>query len=103
MSQHNDKRRLIHLLVFMIVLLITVSFSARSNAANKLESADNVSIKTWLSEPSKTDEEQKAYAINQQIILYIEVVTPRWFTGGTRIAAIDIPNVAVKQRNQLAN
>ncbi|MUJ23635.1 BatD family protein [Aliivibrio fischeri] len=102
MSRHNDKRRLIHLLVFMIVLLITVSFSARSNAANKLESADNVSIKTWLSEPSKTDEEQKAYAINQQIILYIEVVTPRWFTGGTRIAAIDIPNVAVKQRNQLA-
>lgn len=102
MSQHNDKRRLIHLLVFMIVLLITVSFSARSNAANQLESADNVSIKTWLSEPSKTDEEQKAYAINQQIILYIEVVTPRWFTGGTRIAAIDIPNVAVKQRNQLA-
>ncbi|MEZ9417534.1 hypothetical protein AB4189_25760, partial [Vibrio sp. 10N.286.49.E1] len=30
------------------------------------------------------------------------VATPRWFTGGTRIGGIEIPNVIAKQRNQLA-
>lgn len=102
MFQYTDKQRGIYFFCHVLFLLIAIVFSMKIHAATQLDGSDNVSIKTWLSEPSKTDEDQKAYAINQQIILYIEVVTPRWFTGGTRIAAIDIPNVAVKQRNQLA-
>lgn len=41
-------------------------------------------------------------SVNEQVILNIEVATPRWLTGGTRIGSIEIPNVIAKQRNQLA-
>ncbi|MCV5803009.1 BatD family protein, partial [Escherichia coli] len=43
-----------------------------------------------------------SFSVNEQVILTIEVATPRWFTGGTRIGNIEIPNVIAKQRNQLA-
>ena len=105
MSRHNDNRRGIHLVIFMLVLLMTVSFSSRSDAAEKLTKADQVTIKSWLSDSKinqSGDKKTPTYSINQQVILYIEVVTPRWFTGGTRIAPIEIPNVVAKQRNQLA-
>lgn len=105
MSRHNDNRRVIHLVIFMLVLLMTVSFSSRSDAAEKLTKADQVTIKSWLSDSKinqSGDKKTPTYSINQQVILYIEVVTPRWFTGGTRIAPIEIPNVVAKQRNQLA-
>lgn len=105
MSRHNDKRRVIHLTLFMLVLFISVSFSARSHANEKLTKSDQVTIKSWLSDSGSNQNDNgktPTYSINQQVILYIEVVTPRWFTGGTRIAPIEIPNVVAKQRNQLA-
>ncbi len=42
------------------------------------------------------------FSVNEQVILTIEVATPRWFTTGTRIGGIDIQNVIAKQRNPLA-
>ena len=105
MSRHNDKRRVTHLVLFMLVLFISVSFSARSHADEKLTKSDQVTIKSWLSDSGNDhndDGKIPTYSINQQVILYIEVVTPRWFTGGTRIAPIEIPNVVAKQRNPLA-
>ena len=106
MSQNNDKRRVIHLCIFVAVILMVMSFGSRASTVETLDKSDQVTIKTWLSDSNnaKENKDKKAstYAVNQQIILYIEVVTPRWFTGGTRIAPIEIPNVVAKQRNQLA-
>ena len=106
MSQNNDKRRVIHLFIFVAVILMVISFGSRASMVETLDKSDQVTIKTWLSGSNKLKESngKKAavYAVNQQIILYIEVVTPRWFTGGTRIAPIEISNVVAKQRNQLA-
>ncbi|WP_023603353.1 BatD family protein [Aliivibrio logei] len=106
MSQNNDKRRAIHLCLLVVIVLTVLSFSARSHAAEKLAESDQITITTWLTDTDNgkenSDKTPPTYAVNQQVILYIEVVTPRWFTGGTRIAPIEIPNVVAKQRNQLA-
>ncbi|MGF1692126.1 BatD family protein [Photobacterium kagoshimensis] len=47
-------------------------------------------------------QKEAVYAVSEQIIMVVEVSTPRWLTGGTRIDNIEIPNVIVKQRNPLA-
>ena len=47
-------------------------------------------------------QKEAVYAVSEQIVMVIEVSTPRWLTGGTRIDSIEIPNVIVKQRNPLA-
>ncbi|MGF1681656.1 BatD family protein [Photobacterium minamisatsumaniensis] len=59
-----------------------------------------IEVKAWLGDSAK--EGLQTYAINEQIILNIEVSTPRWLTGGTRIGSIEMPDVIVKQRNTLA-
>ncbi|WEM40915.1 hypothetical protein PTW35_09670 [Photobacterium sp. DA100] len=69
-----------------------------------LQRSNDVEIKAWLAVNS-TDESGKkvpSFSVNEQVILYIEVATPRWFTGGTQIEPVEIPNVIAKQRNQLA-
>lgn len=93
-----------YLMLFMVMIFTGFSFSAHAGQENEQEKADKVILNTWLSEPSNSNESLKEprYAVNEQIILYIEVTTPRWFTSGTRIANIEIPNVVTKQRNTLA-
>ncbi|MEZ8822987.1 hypothetical protein AB6E04_01425 [Vibrio amylolyticus] len=44
----------------------------------------------------------RQYSVNEQVILTIEVATPRWLTGGTRIGSVEVPNLIAKQRNLLA-
>ncbi|MFV0486437.1 MAG: BatD family protein [Vibrio fluvialis] len=65
---------------------------------------NEVKLQTWLS-PSLPPREKSSvfdFSVNEQIILTIDVATTRWFTGGTRIGRVDIPNVIAMQRNQLA-
>lgn len=56
-------------------------------------------VKAWLGEEG---EQKASFAVTEQVILHIDVSTPRWFLGPTTIGQIDIPNLIVKQRNQLA-
>lgn len=93
-----------HLMLFVVMIVAGFSFSTHAASTNDLTKSDQVVIKTWLSEPANKDALLKTprYAVNEQIILYIEVATSRWFTSGTRIANIEIPNVVTKQRNTLA-
>lgn len=97
-------RAVVIILAVMMSGLFSLSALASSNSAAmdifQLEKRGQVEVKAWLdrSQTNKTE----PYAINQQIIMYIEVATPRWFTGGTLISNIDLPNVIVKQRNRLA-
>ncbi|MCG6507390.1 BatD family protein, partial [Vibrio parahaemolyticus] len=59
-----------------------------------------VKIKARLGDdPNKIVE---AWVPTQQILLHIEVSTNSWFTSGTQIKGIEIPNVLVKQRNTSA-
>ena len=100
------QRYAIYVLVMLALTLLSISVNAQASTVNMVDKSDQVTIKTWLSDTDnirKTkDSKTSTYAVNQQIILYIEVITPRWFTGGTRIAPIEIPNVVAKQRNPLA-
>ncbi|MEC6830203.1 hypothetical protein VXS06_00155 [Photobacterium toruni] len=105
---HQAQRYVVHVLVIFTLIFVSIltSFNVQASATNMLDKSDQVTIKTWLSDTdnieNKKDSKLPTYAVNQQIILYIEVITPRWFTEGTRIAPIEIPNVVAKQRNQLA-
>ncbi|MGR5359556.1 BatD family protein [Vibrio mediterranei] len=96
-KQLNPKR-----LSLLLISTFLLMFSVQSNATmtlNELERAGGVEIKSWLSKGAAAAEPA---AIREQVILYIEVSTPRWFTGGTRISAFGMPDLIVKQRNQLA-
>jgi len=107
--------------VLVYFALSFVSLSSYGADIGQLLKNGDVEIKAWLSDSSlvskdsHVDKDSEAdlnsgnkkkspanFAVNEQIILYIEVATPRWFTGGTRISSVEIPNVVVKQRNQLA-
>ncbi|WP_112479191.1 BatD family protein [Vibrio variabilis] len=86
------------LLLALMTLLVPISAQA-SMTINQLEREGGVEITSWL---SKGDNASEPAAIREQVILYIEVATPRWFTGGTRISGFGMPDLIVKQRNQLA-
>ncbi|MGR5065032.1 BatD family protein [Photobacterium sp. DNB22_13_2] len=101
----------LHLLVVGLVIWACVGSSmSYAVTMSDLQRSNDVEVKSWLagsgSDPrtgSDTDQNQlPSFSVNQQVILYVEVATPRWFTGGTRIEAVEIPNVIAKQRNQLA-
>ncbi|GEM77892.1 BatD family protein [Vibrio superstes] len=83
---------------FMSMAFTTSSFA--SDVA-QLQRSGGVQIKSWLND-NQDIEQPEQVTINEQLTLYIEVSTPRWFTGGTRIGGIEIPDVIAKQRSQLA-
>lgn len=59
-----------------------------------------VTAKAWIG--SKDSKQPAVFAPTEQIILYVEVSTNTWYTSGTQIAAVDIADVLVKQRNPFA-
>lgn len=83
--------RVFAILAFFTLVLMSVSVHASSDKTG-------VRVKAWVGDEG----EKAAFSVNEQVILSIDVSTPRWFTGGTRIGRVDIPNVIAKQRNQLA-
>ena len=93
-------------LLVSMVLLFSAAFSTLVSAADiyDLQRSGDVELVAWVGEKPKSDDKIKPtkVSVNEQVILTIEVATPRWLTGGTRIGSIEIPNVIAKQRNQLA-
>ncbi len=77
---------------------------ANAQDIQDLQRSDNVELLAWVGKQGAGVDTKEApkFSVNEQVILYIEVATPRWFTGGTRIGSVEIPNVIAKQRNQLA-
>ncbi len=59
----------------------------------------NVDLRAWVDDSSN---DVPTFSVYQQVILYVDVGTSRWFTGGTRIGAVEVPDLIAKQRNQLA-
>ncbi|MGR5513975.1 BatD family protein [Vibrio harveyi] len=88
------------------LMVFTLFFTGLANAQDiqDLQRSDNVELLAWVGKQGAGADTKEApkFSVNEQVILYIEVATPRWFTGGTRIGSVEIPNVIAKQRNQLA-
>lgn len=85
---------------------LLLPFALISNVlhAQQLSSAGRtaqVEVRAWL---GNVDNENKTpqFMVNQQIVLSIDVGTPRWFTSGTKIQNVELPNVIAMQRNSAA-
>ncbi|MFA0724720.1 hypothetical protein AB4574_26585, partial [Vibrio sp. 10N.222.49.E5] len=89
-----------------ILMMFTLLFTGLVNAQDiqDLQRNNDVELLAWVGKQGTGADTKDApkFSVNEQVILYIEVATPRWFTGGTRIDSVEIPNVIAKQRNQLA-
>ncbi|MGL5975112.1 MAG: BatD family protein [Aeromonas sobria] len=79
--------------VLSTLLLAPVTLGAEAQPATQ------ITLKSWLKDQPA---EHGPYAVNQQITLYLELATNRWFTAGTRISQFELPGVMVKQRSDMA-
>ncbi|MDH5910867.1 BatD family protein [Vibrio splendidus] len=95
-----------HKWLLSMTLILSWLFPAVASAADifDLQKSGDVELIAWVGEKPKSGDKitPTKVSVNEQVILNIEVATPRWLTGGTRIGSIEIPNVIAKQRNQLA-
>ncbi|MCZ8502894.1 BatD family protein [Vibrio lentus] len=102
----SESFKLTKTLLVSMVLLISTVFPILASAADiyDLQKSGDVELIAWVGEKPKSGDKitPAKVSVNEQVILNIEVATPRWLTGGTRIGSIEIPNVIAKQRNQLA-
>ncbi|NVN81006.1 MULTISPECIES: BatD family protein [unclassified Vibrio] len=102
----SEYLKLTKTLLVSLVLLSSAAFSTLACAADiyDLQRSGDVELIAWVGEKPKSGDKitPAKFSVNEQVILTIEVATPRWLTGGTRIGSIEIPNVIAKQRNQLA-
>ncbi|MDO6575027.1 hypothetical protein, partial [Staphylococcus pasteuri_A] len=80
------------------------SFPSGANELDSLIANKQLEVRSWVALGDSDEPSDKVLnvAVKQQAVLYIEVATTRWFTGGTRIGNIDVPNLIAKQRNLLA-
>ncbi|WP_417877786.1 BatD family protein [Vibrio sp.] len=92
---------MLHVICVLMSLCTSLTFA---QDIQDLQRSHNVEIKAWVGKAPSEDEKSTSpnFSVNEQVILTIEVATPRWFTGGTRIGSVEIPDVIAKQRNQLA-
>ncbi|KPM01743.1 BatD family protein [Vibrio splendidus] len=95
-----------HKWLLSMTLMLSWFFPFVASAADifDLQKSGDVELIAWVGEKPKSGDKitPTKVSVNEQVILNIEVATPRWLTGGTRIGSIEIPNVIAKQRNQLA-
>jgi hypothetical protein len=80
-------------LIVAFALLLALPASADSLQA--LMADDRLRLKTWLSPESGA-------VVGQEVRLTIELSTPRWFAGGTRITLPEVDGVVVLRRNDFA-
>ncbi|MEZ9599965.1 BatD family protein [Vibrio sp. 10N.286.46.A8] len=102
----SESFKLTKTLLVSMVLLISTVFPTLASATDiyDLQKSGDVELIAWVGDKPKSGDKitPAKVSVNEQVILNIEVATPRWLTGGTRIGSIEIPNVIAKQRNQLA-
>ena len=77
------------------LLCLLVALPVTAGTLQSLMSEDRLRLKAWLT--PETD-----IVVGQEVRLTLELATPRWFAGGTRITLPEIPNVTVLRRNQFA-
>ncbi len=105
-------------LLCLICLISLVSFSASAVTVSDLQHQKMLTIETWLSSEADSNRAERNQAsqqsdsakgeallttvVGEQITLNIKLGTNRWFTRGTQIDNIELPNVMSKQREQFS-
>ncbi len=95
-----------HASLLLLLMLFVTSFSlyAKEEALPTMQELINnnkITLTSWLSSENTNLDKKRPIiiAINQPVILTIDIATPRWFTDGTVIETISIPNLIAQQRN----
>ncbi len=90
----------------LLLMLFVTSFSLYAKeepvpTMQELINNNKITLTSWLSSESTNLDKKRptVIAINQPVILTIDIATPRWFTDGTVIETISIPNLIAQQRN----
>lgn len=102
-----------HSIARLVTLLTILLIASNAVAINidDLQKQQLLTIDTWLSTQTASnkhssttvkDEKQLTAVVGEQIILNIQLGTNRWFTAGTKIPAVELPNVMSRQREQSA-
>ncbi|MDK9738176.1 BatD family protein [Vibrio sp. D404a] len=107
---HSIKRHLTQKSNYvMMATLFVLSMSpgvVMANDINAMQRQGKVELLAWVGEqPNQANSEKSktpVFSVNEQVVLTVEVATPRWFTGGTRIGNVEMTDVIAKQRNTLA-
>ena len=95
-----------HASLLLLLMLFVTSFSLYAKeepvpTMQELINNNKITLTSWLSSESTNLDKKRptVIAINQPVILTIDIATPRWFTDGTVIETISIPNLIAQQRN----
>ncbi|WP_375749786.1 BatD family protein [Vibrio sp. HN007] len=88
-------------LTYLVLTLIAsfVTPNAIAQDINTLIDSNRLKIKSWLSTKENNGEH---VAINQQVILYVDISTNRWFNRGTEFGYIEVPNLVVPPQSSQA-
>ncbi len=95
-----------HASLLLLLMLFVTSFSLYAKeepvpTMQELINNNKITLTSWLSSENTNLDKKRptVIAINQPVILTIDIATPRWFTDGTVIETISIPNLIAQQRN----
>lgn len=83
------------LLTLLLSLNASAALSDDSDALARLLNEGELRIKSWVT-PAE------GIIVTQQVTLHIEVATATWFTGGTRIGALELDGAVVLRREKFA-
>lgn len=78
-----------------LLLMIVPCATAQTSPEKSASAQEDVVVRSWI-------EPESDIVASQQVNLYIEVATPRWFIGGTRITTPEIDDVVVLRRERFA-
>jgi hypothetical protein len=84
-----------NLVATALVMLFAVSVTVSAQTVGELRDADKLRIRTWV-QPDKN------IVPGQQLNLFIEIATDKWFSGGTRIGRFEVEDAIVLQREKFA-
>ncbi|GIC76217.1 hypothetical protein FMO003_32750 [Moritella sp. F3] len=103
--------RFIYTVICCLVLQLGMVHVVQAMTVQDLLQQNKLQIKAWI-EPSSENLDGtlksldiigSEFAPRQQVDLYIQVKTDRWFAAGTYISPFSVDNSLVLQRNKLAN
>ena len=80
-----------NLVATALVMLFAVNVTVSAQTVEELRDADKLRMRTWI-EPDKN------IVAGQQLNLFIEIATDKWFSGGTRIGRFEVEGAIVLQR-----
>lgn len=78
-----------------VIFSLLVALPVTAGTLQSLMSEDRLRLRAWLTPETEI-------VVGQEVRLTLELSTPRWFAGGTRIALPEIRNAIVLRRNQFA-